>query len=121
MNALLALNFTVALMALAVGGHAVDYALNGAADAASRVSAFELAAQVHAACAAALLAVWQLLRATRPAWAIWIVLAGLAAFALALYGYGTLGWKAAMPLTVIGTLLMGLGWLSITLLLLKHP
>ncbi|MEM6896763.1 MAG: DUF423 domain-containing protein [Pseudomonadota bacterium] len=118
MQALLSVNIALALAALAVGGHWVEWHFREAADVESRVSAFTLAAQVHAATAIAAFAA--ALSPTSLRWPIIMGLVGTLAFSGALYGFATVGWKAGMPGTVIGTILIALSWLWIALRLARR-
>ncbi|MEM1431973.1 MAG: DUF423 domain-containing protein [Pseudomonadota bacterium] len=110
-GAVLALNVSVALLALAVGGHALEWLLRDLPDAASRVSSFTLAAQVHAAAAVGLLAVGL---SFGPAGLAGAGLAtaglGLVLFCGALYLHGLAGAVWAMPATLPGALLLVIGW-----------
>ncbi|MEM9438452.1 MAG: DUF423 domain-containing protein [Pseudomonadota bacterium] len=111
MPAFLALNVALALAALALGGHWVEWHFRDLDDVASRTSAFELGAQVHAASAVAALAA--ALGRTHLNAPIISGLFGTFVFSGALYAFATLGWKATMPGTVIGSVLLIASWLWI--------
>ncbi|MEM6727683.1 MAG: hypothetical protein AAF618_04210 [Pseudomonadota bacterium] len=111
MAAFLSLNVALALMALALGTHWVEWHFREAPDAASRASAFQLGANVHVASAlAAFAAQLAPLRLTAP---IITGLLGSLAFSGALYGFAVLGWSAGMPGTVLGAGLLAASWIWI--------
>ncbi|MEM8591939.1 MAG: DUF423 domain-containing protein [Pseudomonadota bacterium] len=117
MRALLACNIALALISLAIGGHWVEWHFRAADDGASRTSAFELGAQVHAATA---IAAYGACLGGAPRASLWLSLIGITAFSGALYAFATLGWKATMPGTVIGTIFLAASWVWIALTHLRQ-
>ena len=111
MPAFLAFNVALALAALALGGHWVEWHFRELDDVASRTSAFELGAEVHAVSAVAALAAARG-RAHFNAPIITGVF-GTLIFSGALYAFATFGWKATMPGTVFGSVLLIASWLWI--------
>lgn len=111
-----AANVGLALLALGLGGHWLDWAYRDLADVADRVEAWTLAAQVYVGASLGALAVTLCpapyapsVQTTRVAW--FAICAGLILFAAPLFIYALTGQTFAMVALLPGILGLSLGWL----------